>query len=238
MHKKQLQELQLLKQKLTVECTYCAGVSCLRCSQAYDIYEQMAFAGLPPKYWEFTLDSLDPLSPGVEDVKKYVAKLPLAYKEGQGIFAHGKNGNGKTLCACIIAKEALKQGYTVRFTRLGTIISAFSQTLYDQSGREQLEQDILDVDFLIIDDVDKDYMAKDSKYIDSILDELFRTRADKRLPVIMTGNKTISDIFAAREGTTGRSLLSLFDENLLSILFMGKDHRAQIKAEARKKYLE
>lgn len=238
MHKKQLEELQELKEKLTKECETCLGASCLNCSKAYDLYEQMAHAGIPPKYWEFTIDTLDADSPGVSEVKKYIDKLPTARKDGIGIFAHGKNGNGKTLCACAVGKEALRRGYTVRFTRLGTIISAFTGALYDQEARDQLQQDILEVEFLIIDDVDKDYMAKDSKYIDAILDELFRTRSNQKLPVIMTANRTMEDILAAREGTTVKSLLSLFDENLLPVLFMGKDHRAQLKVDARKKFFE
>ena len=38
------------------------------------------------------------------------------------------------------------------------------------------EEDILEVDFLIIDDIDKAYISKDSQYVSSILDTLFRQR--------------------------------------------------------------
>jgi DNA replication protein DnaC len=156
-----------------------------------------------------------------------------------GVFAYGKNGNGKTLCACVIGKEAIKKGYTVRFTFLGEVISAFMNSMYNEKQKEQLKADILGVDFLILDDLDKAFISDNSKYVNSILDSLFRTRVQNNLPVIMTANKTMEDILTSNsEEVFSKSLLSLFDESLLPIAFIGADRRADLKKEARKRFLD
>jgi len=103
--------------------------------------------------------------------------------------------------------------------------------------KEELRKDILGVDFLILDDVDKAYLSN-SGYINSILDTLFRTRSQSNLPTIMTANKTIEEIINGSEEVFVKSLLSLFDESLLPILFMGLDKRKELKEQARKKFLE
>lgn len=210
----------------------------MHCAAAFDLYERYAQAGIPIRYWDLELSDLDPTSKGVSEILSYTSKLSLAYNEGQGIFAYGQNGNGKTLCACAIGKAAIKAGYSVRFTFLGEIITSFMNTMYDSKQREQIKEDILGIDFLILDDVDKAYISEDSKYVNSILDTLFRTRVQNCLPVIMTANKTIQNILTSNtEEVFSKSLLSLFDESLLSIAFMGVDKRAELKQKARSKYL-
>jgi len=238
MHKKLIHHLQQLKEKLTTSCTICNGKSCGTCSAQFDHYEQIAFSGIPLVYWNLDLHELNPESPGVLEVTKYLEKLPLAYDEGRGLFIYGKNGNGKTLCACAIGKQALRQGYTVRYTFLGDVISAFVDAMYDSDAKKQLREDILGVDFLILDDVDKAYISEDSKYIHSILDGLFRARAQNCLPVIMTANKPLQDILQSDEEVFTRSLLSLFDESLLPVMFMGADKRAELKKDAIKRFLK
>lgn len=238
MHSKVLFHLKKIKEQLRSTCEHCHGSGCQSCSYHYDIYEQMAHAQIPIKYWDFNLNDLRDDISGIDKVEKYIHKLPLAYEEGQGLFIYGKNGNGKTLCACLIGKEALKQGYTVRFAFLGEVISSFIDTMYDPDLREKLHNDILGVDFLILDDVDKAYISKNGGYVDSVLDTLFRSRVQNCLPIIVTANKDIKEILQQQEEVFSKSLLSLFDESLLPIMFFGTDHRAELKKNARKRFLE
>jgi len=239
MHKKVYEELKSLKKNLIQNCKNCHGhdTGCMVCASKYDLMEMIAMSMIPIKYWKFKLSDLKQEMIGVKEIKTYISRLSEAHKEGVGVFAYGKNGNGKTLCACLIGKEALKQGYTVRFTFLGEIISAFADAMYDQEAQNKLRKDILEVDFLIIDDIDKAYISEKSKYVDSILDTLFRTRVQNKLPVVITANKTIGEILTSHEEVVSKSLLSLFDESVVSILFMGNDHRAEIKKDNRKRFL-
>lgn len=234
LHQKVEYHLKELRQLISQECQCRSG--CGKCASEFDLYIQYANAGIPVKYWR--LNPEIPLSKSMQLVQNYLQRLKLAYEDGHGIFAYGKNGNGKTLSACLIGKEAIRQGYSVRFTFLGEVISAFMNTMYDTAEREKLQEDILGVDFLILDDIDKAYISKESKYVSSILDSLFRTRVQNCLPVIMTANKPITDILESDEEVFSKSLISLFDESLSPIMFLGNDRRAEIKKKARKKFLE
>lgn len=240
MDNKILEHLRELKKELKASCTQCKGKGCVKCSSEFDLFERCAHSGIPLKYWNLDLDHLEENS-SVKNVKSYMSKLDLAYREGQGVFIFGKNGNGKTLSACAIGKEALRKNKTVRFTFLGEVISSFMNSMYDQKQRDKLRNDILGVDFLILDDVDKAYISKDSAYVNSILDTLFRTRVQNCRPVIMTSNKRMDEILSNKSAEAevfSKSLLSLFNESLISIGFVGVDKREELKQVARKRFLE
>jgi len=238
MHQKVLYHLKKLKVEIQQNCKKCKAEGCTTCSSSFDSIVNYAKAGIPIKYWSLDLEDLSTGTLGVSDAKKYISKLDLAYQTGQGVYLFGQNGNGKTLAACAIGKKAIQQGYSVRFTFLGEIISAFVNSMYDNKQKTALQQDILEKDFLIIDDLDKAFVSKNSEYIQSILDSLFRTRVQNNLPVIITANKTLEDALSSGEEVFSKSLLSLFDESLLPILFFGPDRRAELKQEARKKFLD
>lgn len=228
MHQKVLYHLQQFKEKTVKEC---CGSGCMKCSVEFEHIYNYALAGIPVKYWDLDITILDESASSAKKMKSYLKKLRLAYDEGMGVFACGKNGNGKTLSACTIGKEAIRQGYSVRFTFLGDIISSFMNTMYDADKKEKLQEDILGVDFLILDDIDKAYISENSKYVNSILDNLFRTRVQNNLPVIMTANKPMKDILKSEEEVFSKSLLSLFSESLLPIVFLDKDVRSELKKE-------
>lgn len=234
-HEKVLFHLKQIKQEIVSKCSCEKG--CGKCAPLFEPYKLMADAGIPLKYWKMSLNMLGTKALGVKETRNYLNKLSIAYEKGQGIILYGKNGVGKTLAACSIGKEALRLGYTVRFTFLNEVISAFVDTMYDPVAKEELRRDILGVDFLILDDVDKAYLSN-SGYINSILDTLFRTRSQSNLPTIMTANKPIEDIINGSEEVFVKSLLSLFDESLIPILFMGTDIRKVLKEQARKEFLE
>lgn len=233
MHEKVKYHLRQFKENIVKEC---CGKGCMKCSIQFEYVYNYALAGIPVKYWKLDMDLLDEKATSAIKVKKYLTKLKQAYNDGIGVFLCGKNGNGKTLSACAIGKAAIRQGYSVRFTFLGDIISAFINTMYDTDKKEQLQEDILGVDFLIIDDLDKAYISEKSKYVNSILDNLFRIRVQNNLPVIMTANKLMKDILKSDEEVFSKSLLSLFSESLLSIVFSNGDIRSELKKENMEKF--
>ena len=236
MHKKVLYHLQKIKKELQDSCTSCHGSGCGKCMSIFDAYTNFAKSGIPIKYWKLSLKDLGTNNPSSSEIDSFSKKLELAYETGQGVFLYGQNGTGKTLSACHLAKQAIIQGYSVRFTFLGEIISSFINTMYDSEEREQLKKDILGVDFLIIDDIDKTYVAQDSKYVNSVLDTLFRTRVQNCLPVVITSNKALAEILTSSDEVFSKSLLSLFQESLLSVLFIGSDKREELKIKARERF--
>jgi DNA replication protein DnaC len=235
MDNKVREKLKKLKIQVQEECDLCKGKGCDFCCAKFDLYEKCALSNIPIKYWNLKLKDIAGTI-GVEHIKKYVEKLDQAYEDGNGIFISGKNGNGKTLAACSICKAALKRGYTVRFTFLNEIITSFTDAMYSPDYRLRLKKDIIEVDFLIIDDIDKAYIAEESKYVNSVLDSLFRTRVQNCRPVIITANVGLQEILKSKEEIFSKSLLSLFDESLLTVSFVGGDKRKDIKKEAMEKF--
>ena len=238
MHQKVYYHLKILKEQLTQNCEQCKGKGCIVCSAQFDLYQQYAKAGIPILYWTLDLKDLDPNGIGIKEVTNYSSRLKMAYDDGKGIFIYGKNGNGKTLSACAIGKQAIKQGYNVKYAFLGEMISAFIDTMYNNDQREKLKEDILKVDFLILDDIDKAYISEKSEFVSTILDTLFRTRVQHKLPVIMTANKSIEEILGKNQEVYSKSLISLFKESLLPIMFHGGDKREELSRQSREKFFK
>lgn len=237
MDTKILKKLEKLKKQLQDQCERCNGVGCGHCAARFDFYEKYAAADIPMKYWDLKLSEIQSVE-GIDKVKNYIKKIDEAYDEGVGLFIWGKNGNGKTLSACSIGKAALHKGYSVRFTFLGQIIAASFDTMYDSFQRQKLQDDILNVDFLIIDDIDKAYIAENSRAVPAIVDSLFRQRVQNCRPVIITSNKQMNEVLLSNGEVFSNSLTSLFKESVLPVGFIGEDKRDSLRKDAVAKFLK
>lgn len=72
---------------------------------------------------------------------------------GEGLYLFGEPGTGKTFLAAIIAQELLKQGKTLIFGDVPTLLDALKST-FDGEGRlVELMRSLADVDALILDDL-------------------------------------------------------------------------------------
>ena len=220
--------LQRKKVNLRASCD-CGNRGCMKCATAFEMYLKLASANVPIKYWDKTIDDLDEANGTVKaKVQEYCLKLPKVLDRGMGLFLVGSNGVGKTLTASIILREALHQKFSARFTTLAEILTMSSDGMYDQEARKQYRRELIEVDFLVIDDITKTYKNTDkqsSTYIDTQFDYLFRTRANANLPVIVTSNHRREDALKSADETLSNSLLSLFAEHLKDITFLGKDRR-------------
>ena len=205
-------------------------------AREFEIYLKMYRSNIPLKYWERELDDIeDPLVKC--KIQRYLKKLDEAVSKGIGIYFCGTQGTGKTLVACVILKEAIKRGYRVYFTMLTEVLEKYCDGRYDRDARKEFAQNILEADILVVDDIDKGYISDKSTFIDTAYDYVFRTRANKNLPVIITSNMT-QDAFANQKNLVfGKSLLSIFDEHLVDVLVQGGDRRKKIQTEL-KEFLE
>jgi DNA replication protein DnaC len=167
-----------------------------------------------------------------DKIKKYIAKIDMARSKGVGLFMFGRGGVGKTLSACLILKEILSKGYTGRFTTLSQTIAMISDGLYDKDARELFQQEVMQVDFLVLDDIDKMYHSDKTRYLDSQTDVIFRQRANYNLPIIVTSNKARDEVAKTTDQVGeldlyGNSLLELFAEHLVDIVFTKTISRRQ-----------
>lgn len=215
------------KEILREECG--CGSGCEKCAEKNELYIELAKANIPVKYWDLEFSNLDAANTQVrEKLEQYCSKFKQVLDRGVGLFLVGPNGVGKTLAASLLLKQALRGKYRCRFTTLMEIMAMSSDGMYDASARNAYRKEIVEVDFLVIDDITKTYKNTEkasSAYIDVQFDYLFRTRANCNLPVIITSNHVREEALASVDETLTNSLLSLFAEHLKDITFIGKDRR-------------
>lgn len=194
----------------------------------FQIYLKLFQSNVPLKYWEYEIDDLAG-DASRRKIERYISRLEEALDRGIGLYFCGSQGTGKTLAACVILKEALRCGHSVYFTMLTEVLSRYCDGMYDKEARAAFARSILEADFLVVDDIDKGYISEKSTFIDSAYDYVFRSRANKNLPIIITSNLK-RGAFVAQEGMAfGKSLLSLFDEHLYDVIITCADKRKEIQ---------
>jgi len=229
----ELRELVLRRNKIVSACQYCAGKSCPICTDKFKVYPAMAKANLPKRYWNIETSHIDDQSV-VQVVANYIKHLDHMLREGTGLFFVGTIGTGKSLGACLILKEALRRGYTGYFTTLASVVARCFDKMYDRQLQEEFKQNILNVDFLVLDDIDKAYKSEKNTFIDSAYDELFRQRYYRCLPILVTSNVNREVVFSGGQRTFGQALLSIAHETMCDVTVLGKDRREQKSSELRK----
>jgi len=227
-NRKLLTELEIRKRRIEQKLG-CVGIGSPEASREFDVFKILALAKVPLKFWDCELQDLeDERTRGI--VTKYVDNLDTMWQRGWGFFMYGPNGTGKTMLASIILKEAVRRGFTIYFSSLAEVLQRYCDSLYKPELRAEFERQILSADFLVLDDIDKAYRSDKSTFTDSAYDFLFRSRADKCLPIIVTSNVKRDDLIQnqQREKSFGLSLLSLFSEHLKDLRVVGEDRRREV----------
>lgn len=185
-------------------------------------------ANIAPAYWPLTLENIDV----PDEVKEEVApilkpeNLKIMREEGLGITFYGTNGSGKSTLSNIILKEALKT-YNCYYITFSELVELFYRKISnDELGRE-LDETIKQADFLVIDEMGKEYMRmrdegdRRSSYILAEFDKLLRYRDRELLPTIMTTNLSEREF----KQLYGNSMKSLLSGKNRFILVSGDDYR-------------
>lgn len=155
------------------------------------------------------------------EVFQYMEHLDNAKKEGISLFLYGVNGVGKTMLGVEILKQALREGYTAQLVSLSGIIQMYSDGWYSVQKREAYDDRVRNVDFLMIDDIGKEYRSSKSGLTEVAFDNLIRYRTLRNKPMIITTNSSIDAI----ENVYGKSLVSLLYGKFIPIKVLGDDFR-------------
>lgn len=127
-------------------CEYIGGFTKLR--------QQMLEAGIGSVYLDTDWDSLAPVPP-FPQLRLACQRLEEVILQGHSLLLYGESGQGKTQAAVLIAKEALKRGYTVAVENLGQLTALVMDAIRgvgeDSMGAtvRRLQQ----VDLLCLDDL-------------------------------------------------------------------------------------
>lgn len=200
------------------------GGACKECSLKTEYIRRYADANIPILYWNLEMDSDFVGFPGLKIKYQEITKdLKSAYKNGIAVCFAGSHGVGKTLTVCNILKRAVENDFSSLYVNLGDIIAILLNS-NDLEDKTLARRELLMVDFLVIDEFDARYMSSDksSDLFGKILEEIFRTRSQNKLPTLMCTN-TI-DVVKSFNGPIKESIQSLMNTvELFPVL--GKDQR-------------
>ena len=195
-----------------------------QCAVLFEFYLQQAEANIPIRYWDYKLEDLTWCPQAAKKMQKYIDKIETAHTKGIGLFLFGNNGLGKSLSAALVLQEALRKNYTARWSMLSELLALSSDGVYNKDAREAFRKEILEVDFLVVDDVDKTFVSQKSNYTNIHIDYLFRTRSNHCLPTLVTSNLPRDKIVTSDEQLS-KSLLEVLQESLLDVKFPHKRSR-------------
>jgi len=177
-------------------------------------------ANIPQEYWRLGIEDYKGDLRALKEVEDYLEHIDNYHKKNIGLFLCGKYGTGKTFLAAHVLKKAIEKGYrNVRFTCLSDIISQFTASWYSNEEQKDFYEKMENTQFLVIDDVGKEYKTK-SNLAESVFDKVLRYR---EYPTIITSNKALVDI----ESAYGQSIASLMYGKLIVVRFTGADFRKE-----------
>jgi DNA replication protein DnaC len=171
-----------------------------------------------------------------EALEHYGARQHEYLRAGIGMVITGPYGNGKTMAAVMLAKNALAHGLLVHFATFSEIIQTFASGWKSAEVRDWFHAKIKGAHLLVIDDVGKEMLQglkKDTSNVARhVIDDVLRFRYSSGLPTVLTTNDPLDDL-AQRYGF---GPLSLMSENAVHWHFQGSDWRPQARARLEQEF--
>jgi DNA replication protein DnaC len=199
------------------------------CEDQWMAMRFMTAAGLRLHYQRLALADFVAEEPR-EALERYGAKQHEYFRAGIGMVMYGPNGNGKTMAAAMLAKNAMAHGLRAHFATFSEMIATFASGWKSEEVKDWFHAKIKGAHLLVIDDVGKEMMQGLKKDISNVarhvIDDVLRYRYSSGLPTVMTTNDPL-DTMANRYGM---SVLSLMSENAVQCRFTGSDFRPQARA--------
>lgn len=204
----------------------------MRPMRKYLSSKSLSLIGIPKKFHESSIEDFRTYkSEDLEVVQDCIARYISTMKwqtldKLGGLCLFGSNGVGKTLIACIVAKEAYKLRYSTRRVTFVDYMSRYTLVWSARSleEKEAAEDDLYNnykaVEFLVLEEIGKEV---DSKASAPILEDLLRYREDNGLVTIICTNLSPKDL----ESRYGTSVSSLLKGNMTPIKIEGIDKRKE-----------
>ena len=158
---------------------------------------------------------------------KYVEEFDTRYRNIHLYFWSHDNGTQKTTMASIVGNLLLKKGFSTRFILMGDLLTLLTDLNKGEDSSER-RQDLLDCDFLIIDDSfdKKKATIFRSGYQISFLDIFLRDRLERlRKATCFTSNFSIDEIDEEVFGVSLKKLVkrSVPDPFEFSVLYSDRN---------------
>lgn len=214
-------------------CATCSGKEgvridqglCMQCRVMNKALHKYAESNIPVKYWALEMDHHFYGFPGLKvKYEEMVSDIPKTYRDGVSYCFAGGHGLGKTLTVCNVLKRAAERGYSALYVNLNDIVAVTLSRETDD--RFVARKELLGVDFLVIDEFDSRFMPGDkaSDLFGKILEEIFRSRHQNGLPLLMCTNSP--NVVESFQGNMKASIESLMS-TVKIVPVLGKDFRKE-----------
>jgi len=189
---------------------------------------QLIGAGVPKKYWEFTLAHLQTRFQETNKVAlatlyRYIDDLDNMVNHGCGVYIQGKSGLAKSALGYFVLRRGIALGRVCFTIRMSQLTKLFFESLQDPAKKHLLDWIREDVELLMIDEIEKDYRVESTgTFSGTQINEFFGDIYDRQKALIVTSNKS-------KRGLKGVHAENVVDrlEELIDIVFTGESFRAQ-----------
>lgn len=179
------------KKELIDECPKCQGKDLYcDCYYKYIIETKKVEANIPVKFMNFSFDNFDKIN--IDKIKEYCANIEENKNLGRGVVLVGEHGSGKTGLASVILIESIKKGYSGFFVTMEEYINA-AMHADDEIAMNTLYK-MNTCDFLVIDNVGREYIKINSNFTERKFSNIFYSRSERMLPTIITSPLTMQKL--------------------------------------------
>lgn len=192
------------------------------CQQQWLMHLWFLNAGIPLNYQRLGWDDVRTVPQAVVDqVMNYALQAARNIAQGRNLVLWSKSpGTGKSLLLYLLSKFLMANGFQVHSSQFNEVIDLFTSSWRDKDEREQWTRRVRNVDVLAIDDWGKEHKGR-IEMVESMVDQIVRSRVSDAAPTIFTTNLTPQEI---QEGY-GVYAMSLLTEAADFIEVTGTDFR-------------
>ena len=187
-------------------------------AKRFDIVRKRILSNIPRKY---LYGKFKKVQKNWDDiVTEFCDNMEGKFKRGIGIYLYGPNGTGKTAMLCYILRKTLIKkipSFYITMYDLFTMI----RSGFDNEFQNELSKDIMDMDFLIIDEVGK---IKTTEFVVFEFENMIRRRINQRKVTALASNYTVVELQKA----FGDSIISLIRGNTKTFMVGGRDLRPKV----------
>lgn len=193
---------------------------------------QLERANIPERYWQgISLVHLPAQAPYGKTVKRYFALFDDMLEEGIGLYLwSSENGTGKTSIAILAGLWALLRGRSVYYFRSEELREAVVKDREFSEG-VTVKDRALTVDFLILDDLGKEYKNSKSGYTESVIENVIRERIQRKRVTFITSNvkpQGLAQMF-------GEDIPEVMKEGLVTVHIVGPDQGGKLWREEKRR---
>lgn len=166
-------------------------------------------------------------------IEDYIDNAQYNLEEGKGIAFVGPTGRGKSLSSMKILMKLVDKGYTGYFLTVKAFLDLIKESWKDEE-KEKLLNKIFNSQFLVIDDIGVEYKKDGSDWALTEIDNIFRHRYYKKLPIIITTNSSLKDL----KEKYAQRIISLFHERLMYVPIISKEDYREKKLSKIPSYMD